>query len=128
VTKIRDEAFFRLQHRAARLKRLVDLEAPDLILMNEVLLLAESAEMLAPDAWHAHAARVAVGRHKRLLHLCEHDDCEEAVAWIPSAATPTCPGPFHATSCLKHALELDNEADAYDIDDDLDDDEVEKTS
>jgi hypothetical protein len=109
VTKIRDEAFFRLKHRTARLAHLVELKAPDLILINEVLLLAEAAEMLGPEAWHAHAARIAVSRHKRLLHLCECDDCEEQVAWIPSAAAATCPGPFHATNCLAHVLQTEVE-------------------
>jgi len=110
MSKVRDEAILRLRNRVARLGRLLELEAPDPILISECLLIAEAAEILAPDAWHARAARAAAERHKRLLHLCEREGCEEAVAWIPSAASPTCPGPFHATHCLAHALEDEAEA------------------
>lgn len=102
--KVRVEARRLLQSRTARLQRLIKLEAPDVILVMEAHLLADAAEMLAPSQWHAHDARLAEQRYKRSLQLCCHEDCEEPIAWVASARTPTCPGPFHGQSCLAHAL------------------------
>lgn len=112
--EIRSEAFFRLKYRVNRLHRLVEMAAPDPILIREAFLLAEAAERLAPDSWRVLGADEAVGRHKRLLNLCESNGCEDPVAWIPSARIPRLPRVFHDTRCLKHANEL--EAEAADLD------------
>jgi len=116
VQEIRSEAFFRLKYRVGRLQRLVELEAPDPILIRESFLLAEAAERLAPNMCHEIAPNIAVGRSKRLLNLCECAGCEEPVAWIPSARKPRLPGAFQDTHCLKHVSEL--EAETADLDDD----------
>lgn len=112
--EIRSEAFFRLKYRFSRLQQLVELEAPDSILIRESFLLAEAAERLAPDAWRVLVVDEAVGRHKRLSNLCESNGCEEPVAWVPSARIPRLPRVFQDTRCFKHANEL--EAETADLD------------
>lgn len=112
--ELREAALRRLKSRTARIQRLLDLEAPDVILVNEAHLLADAARMLSPEYWAQCDARAAVSEYKRQLQLCCHDGCGRSVAWVPSAETPTCPGPFHGQSCLEHAAE--DEAETADAD------------
>src|ERR1700685_737383 len=118
--KVRDEGLLRLKNRVARLHRLLELEAPDLILINEANLVMQAARMLDEQAWVNLERQRLIRVHKSELHLCEEDGCDEPVAWRLSEATPTCPGPFHPVCCERHAKETE----AAMAEDDGDDDDV----
>jgi hypothetical protein len=123
VSKIRNEALLRLKNRVARLSRLLELEAPDQILCFESFLVMEAAQMLSPDAWFSRERQRMGQEHKRDMGLCDEDGCEEPVAWIASADQPAPPaGPFHMTSCVKHALETEAQMREEDEEDEYDED------
>ena len=109
MSKLADEGRLRLKNRVARLHRLLELKAPDVILVRESYLVSEAAQMLHLDTWLAMEKSDLVDAQKLELFLCSADECEEDVAWRPSAATPTAPGPFHMTMCETHALETEKE-------------------
>lgn len=102
--KVVEAARVRLGERLARLARLIELKAPDAIIASECLLVGEAGKMLSLETYLQRVEAEAVKSYDEYLGLCEGEGCEEPVAWAPSAATPTCPGPFHMTECLAHAL------------------------
>ncbi len=79
TSAIREEALKRLHTRAARLVRLLGLEAPSQILINEVQLLADAARMLDPAAWAQGETRHWLATHKPRLGFCAEPDCEERI-------------------------------------------------
>lgn len=76
---LRDEAMKRLHHRAARLIRLLNLEAPDPILIGEVQLLASAARLLNPDAWAQAESQHWLALHKPALGFCAEPECENRI-------------------------------------------------
>lgn len=109
MSKIKEAAMMRLKDRTARLLRLLELEAPEAILVQGCWLIAEAGQLLSPDLWLAHVKEDMITEQKRLLSMCGEPGCERDVAWRPSATSGPPPGPFHMDSCLEHAKAAEEE-------------------
>lgn len=69
----------RIRNRAARLVRLVDLEAPEVIIQREAQLVAQAADKLDPKGWAQLQAERAEVLRRRDKGLCEFCDAAEIV-------------------------------------------------
>lgn len=73
------EALRRLQNRTARLMRLIQMDAPSIIVVREAHLVAQAAQVLDPAEWWAAEARHFMNREKPRWGFCQTDGCENRV-------------------------------------------------
>ena len=122
--KQRQAALIRIKNRVARLQRLIDLEAPDVILIMETQLVSDAAEMLNPEAWYRQLGEKSALEQRRRLGLCIVPDCEASVVGGNA-------GPFDHDHCEKHAKEAEKEMaedDLIEPDPEHEDDDDEETT
>lgn len=74
-----NDDMLRIRNRAARLVKLVDLEAPEVIIQREAQLVASAAERIEPKIWAQLQAERAETLRRREAGLCEFCDGEEVV-------------------------------------------------
>lgn len=91
--------------RLARLSRLVELEAPVVILIRETQLLAKAGEQLSPHYWYETIKHDAEIKARRAYGLCIIPDCDKSAA----RGDPGPEGPFDRDYCAKHAAQAEQE-------------------
>lgn len=131
MSKIADEHRLLLKNRVRRLARLVDLDAPDVILMREARLVEKAARRIDPALYYATVADDELEAAKRSMRLCLTDGCEELVADPSGVHADPNSRPFADEHCEKHEAEMEAQAAEDDEaigDDDLDEQDEPNTN
>jgi hypothetical protein len=79
----------RLENRAARLVRLLQLAAPKLVVAHEVALLVQAIEIYAPEEYFKAQSDSATERWRRALGRCAIADCDNLV--LQDSSEKYCP-------------------------------------
>ena len=94
-----------LHNRAARLIRLLELDAPTRIICGEALLIFKTAAALDPKAFGELFMEYIATAARRDMGMCTHDGCGEVVERCDWET-------FKAEMCTEHATQAQREVDA----------------
>ena len=79
MSALREEALKRLNTRSARFVRLLQLNAPDVILVNELHLMVDAMKLLAPTAWSQRVMEAELAGLKPAWGFCAEPECDRRI-------------------------------------------------
>lgn len=74
--RFHEEARRRFKTRLSRMQRLMELDAPDIILANEIHLVVDSAKALLGDDFYRSARRHELALIRNRMGFCREDGCD----------------------------------------------------